>query len=345
MKKLLLTVLTLTAIAAFVHAQTLVSSFRNAEGLWGYLNEKGEIVIEPRFDNAGPFGSNGLALVKDPATKEFYYIRLNGEKLQLDCNPEKLKDFHNGRAIVVIGEKTGFIDSHGKLVIPANYVHVTHFSEDRAFAKDDAGKVFLIDETGKNIDLGDMVITGYNEFSEGLARVKIGELWGFADRSGKMVIEAKFEKVGNFQGGLVWARMAKGSAGYINKSGEYVIEAQYDVVQDFDPMSEMARVKKAKAWFYIDKNNNKLTVAADHFFDFSEGLLRADKVSAPGVYGFVNTKGDWVIEPKYESAGDFHFGLCRVRENGKWGLIDKAGNYLIEPQYDRLEDFVKIMNL
>jgi hypothetical protein len=60
-------------------------------------------------------------------------------------------------------------------------------------------------------------------FSEGLALVKIKGKYGFIDRSGGIAIKAQFENAESFSGGLacVWI---DGKLGYVDKAGKYVWE-------------------------------------------------------------------------------------------------------------------------
>lgn len=65
---------------------------------------------------------------------------------------------------------------------------------------------------------------------------------------------------------------------------------------------------------------------------FSEGLA---KVFVDAKAGFINEKGEIVIEPKFKDAGRFSESLAAVEfENGKWGYINKTGNVVIEPLFD-----------
>ena len=49
-------------------------------------------------------------------------------------------------------------------------------------------------------------------------------------------------------------------------------------------------------------------------------------------YGFVDTTGEWAIEPEFEFAGDFVDGLAVVAQDGKYGYIDSTGAVVIEPK-------------
>lgn len=51
-------------------------------------------------------------------------------------------------------------------------------------------------------------------------------------------------------------------------------------------------------------------------------------------FGYTNSDGDILIEPKYDFARVFIKNVARVKVNDKWGLIDKKGNYIFEPQFD-----------
>ena len=64
-----------------------VAAVQNEDGLWGYINEKGELVIPCSFSEATSF-ENGFAYVQfekgDPFTVERYAIDKDGEVV-LQC--------------------------------------------------------------------------------------------------------------------------------------------------------------------------------------------------------------------------------------------------------------------
>ena len=64
---------------------------------------------------------------------------------------------------------------------------------------------------------------------------------------------------------------------------------------------------------------------------FYEGLMKMQK---HGKWGFIDTTGQWVIEPRFEAAGYFSEGLSLAKKNGKYGFIDKTGEWVIKPQFD-----------
>lgn len=58
--------------------------------------------------------------------------------------------------------------------------------------------------------------------------------------------------------------------------------------------------------------------------------------------GFINEKGNKVIEFQFLKTSDFRNGLCRARKDEKWGYINKEGIYVIPPVYRNAEDFMRV---
>lgn len=71
---------------------------------------------------------------------------------------------------------------------------------------------------------------------------------------------------------------------------------------------------------------------------YSDGLaaVKTDKG-----WGFIDTDGNFAIEPKFEAVGAFSEGLCSaiVSSGEKWGYIDKNGNTVIDGAYTAAAEF------
>ncbi|MDE7414248.1 MAG: WG repeat-containing protein [Muribaculaceae bacterium] len=243
----------------------------------------------------------------------------------------KLENFSEGLASIMIGGKYGFIDKSGKLVIPAKYSVLDSFSEDLARVEI-GGKWGFVDKSGKLI-----IPAEYNyadSFSDGLAIVKIGGKWGVIDKSGKLVIPAKYDNAGDFSEGLADVKIGE-KWGFINKRGKLVIPAKYDYVSDFS--DGLARVEIGGKWGFIDKRG-KLVIPAEYdgCWKFSDGLAR---VEIGGKMGFIDKSGKLVIPAEYDYYWDFSEGLAGVEIGGKFGFIDKSGKLVIPAEYDYCDLF------
>ncbi len=70
--------------------------------------------------------------------------------------------------------------------------------------------------------------------------------------------------------------------------------------------------------------------------DFNEDLAG---VLVGDYWGFINTNGDFVIEPQYRNIRAFNDKLAAVQLNNKWGYIDTKGNMIIPAQYEDAKIF------
>ncbi|MCB0465039.1 MAG: WG repeat-containing protein, partial [Aequorivita sp.] len=55
--------------------------------------------------------------------------------------------------------------------------------------------------------------------------------------------------------------------------------------------------------------------------------------------GFINGKGEWVIQPAYDKVRAFNVGLAPVNEGKEWGFINEKGEKIIDIKYRDAEIF------
>jgi hypothetical protein len=157
-----------------------------------------------------------------------------------------------------------------------------------------------------------------------LFAVKVGGKYGYIDRTGKLVIQPQFEKVGHFQDGLAIAKSGE-RCGYIDTSGKFAIPP---VFEDCGGLSEgLARVKRDGKWGFLDASGKTVIPPRyDDAWNFSEGLA---SVKLRDKYGYIDKTGQMVISPSFKFAYPFSEGLASVM-SGKWfGYIDSKGNEVI----------------
>jgi hypothetical protein len=193
------------------------SAARFSEGLayaaigstWGYIDTNGDWAVGPFTRQANPSGtgatyasylspivfgagrfSSGLAPVSSvprAADAEWDYIDKTGNRA-FEGTFQEATEFSEGLAAVKVGDKWGFIDTQGRMVIEPQ------FYDDRSIWATEYW---------------------YTGFSEGLAPVSVGHFkWGYIDKSGNFVIEPQYLCT-SFYGGV--ARVAPGG---ISQEGE-----------------------------------------------------------------------------------------------------------------------------
>lgn len=243
---------------------------------------------------------------------------------------------------VRIGIFWGYINQNGQITIEPQYLAANDFSDNLALVSTEKGLKY-IDKTGSaafelNIENG-------KSFSEGLAGIKKNGKWGYIDLSGNIVIEPRFKIAEPFSEGLAVVSENGIKSGYIDLKGNYVIEPKYDMALPFSdgmayvyPDSEGADPNNKRAYIGHDGNVIFQPNLNGYNYDlFSEGLAmiyNRDNL----LYGYMNKKGEIVIETQFEKTMHFSEGLAAVQNNNTCQFIDVNGNIIIS---DRNYDFTR----
>lgn len=343
--KILLSFALVFLLCARLFSQTYVTQVKPVDSkTWGYANEKGEIIIKPQYEKCHKFSKDGLAPIYDTKNKQYYFINLQGEKLDTEVKDFKLIDrfgfdlesFNEGLIPIKQGDKWGYLSAGGKVAIPAKYDRVTGFNSGHGVAT--LNKNFIVlNTTGEEAPVEGSGVLDVREFSENLAPYRAADKnFGFVDTKGKIAIKPQFESVGYFKDGIAWAKTADGKVGYINTTGEWVIKPEFSTGKEFDKESGLAKVKKGDTWGYVNKQGEVTYVKdTDLWGDFADGLAEGRK---GGKVGFFNSSGEWVIQPQFDGSRGFKNGYAAAKKGDNWGVIDKKGNWVIEPKFDRVMD-------
>lgn len=219
------------------------------------------------------------------------------------------------------------------------------------FTSNVTGKIGYIDQTGKIIVRAQFEYTG--PFSEGLAVVRMGGKFGYIDETGALVIKPQFDAAYQFSEGLALIEI-NGRNGYIDKGGTVVIEPRFrpqDGLESLGFFSEGLALVEADQepgyghrLAYINKQGDlviKLSIGwgyGNGANRFHEGLAA---IRIDGKTGYIDKRGNQVINPQYNSASDFSEGLAVIEVDSKYGYVDKQGNQVIKPQFQSAEDFSK----
>lgn len=182
------------------------------------------------------------------------------------------------------------------------------------------------------------------EFSGRYAAVRIDSLWGYIDRNGNMVIAPLFNEAGDFVNGF--AVVARGNCidenclyGMIDQSGKIILPLQYEEVYDMTKEG-LALVKHPQNGYGYANRAGKITIPFQFkdAYSFSENTAA---VQADSLWGYIDTRGNYVISPQFYKAGKFSGDMAPAADNlGLWGYIDKTGKWIISPRFHFANPFV-----
>ncbi len=120
-----------------------------------------------------------------------------------------------------------------------------------------------------------------------------------------------------------------------NDEVEWLIVPKFSSGRDFSE-GLAAVYNNGKYGFINDRGDTVIDFQYDAVLNFSEGLA---SVVINRKFGFINTKGEAIIEPQFEWVGEFSEGLASVKRGKLYGFISKDGEISIEPQFDNVKSF------
>lgn len=282
------------------------------DGKEGYINRAGCVIIPFQYDAAGEFG-DARALVQ--VGKAEGIIDMRGRWVLAPGRYDALCGYSEGRCAFRRGERWGFLNTDGNVVIPAIYREASFgvgfvFSEGLCQVKNEAGDRVYIDREGTvRIKLhaewdGDAFYGGLARVSKFISAISAsaggpldcytlpyGYVYGYISKDGRVAIEPRFGTAGRFSEGLAAVTMTHD--GLLSENGE--------IIDEWSPDPEIAE--------------------------------------PPPAWGFINPKGEVVIPMVYEKAKHFCEGLAPVMQGGKWGYIDHTGRKVIGAGFEDAEMF------
>ncbi len=275
-------------------------------GYWGVLNQKGEQVIPIIYDEVKYLKND----VKNLFLASFYH------------------------------PQSGYVDNRGNVIANAQYIDAYPYQGGFARVQHRNGKWMYLNSKGKAIT--SLKFQETRSFSENLAAVKIDDLWGFIDTTGKIVIKPRFLSVSNFCEGKAVARIATKSylgglfghnsrTGYIDRNGQFIIKPKFSYCRSFS--KNRAVVCKRKRYMVINQEGKSVTGKRFHgiepFNEYNLAVVRG----RDGREGLINRNGKTVVSRReYDKIYEFSEGYAAVQTGREFGYIDTTGTLCITPE-------------
>lgn len=330
MKKILFTVMALTLAALFAFTPAMgetapegtyqaigafhegLAAVQTADGLWGYIDTTGAVVIPCEWEEAGDF-SFGVARVR----KDRLY---------------------------------GYIDASGKQVIPCEWGYATEIARDGMLCVGEAiyaHSFQIMNVKGEIVgsDWWEQTFPPY--FSEGLAAVSKDNLDGYIDTTGELVIPCQFRLGNAFHHGYAIVYGDDGLLFFIDKTGAPAFPDlphanQADAFRE-DGIGFLRFPDGTSA--YINTDGEIICSLPEGYYSragFSEGLSGVGTVNEDGEYvdAYMNTSGEIVISGLECAQFRFHNGRVPImNENWKYGVMDTTGTVVYPCELDEEAEF------
>jgi hypothetical protein len=160
---------------------------------------------------------------------------------------------------------------------------------------------------------------------------------GYKNIKGEIIVKPIYKNASVFNQGLAIVSTDKGWT-VINNKGNQIVEFGGIPGAIYSNLEyKYIRHKKNDKWGFIDRKGNVIIdYQYDDTKDFNEGLA---PVKIENKWGFINIKNKLIIKPTYENVQLFSDSLAAIQINEKWGFIDKKGSIIVEVKYTSVYSF------
>ncbi len=224
--------------------------------------------------------------------------------------------------------KYGFVNSKSDTVIKCIYDEAFQFSEGLALIRTLLGTK-LIDTLGNIYELDQLTLDGKFDFFNGTpSRAKIWKNQ-YINKNGKVIIDIDYKYASPFTDGVALvANIEEGKFKYgvINKSGELIIDCKFGDIEFFEK-NILKLYQKGKGYCLY---NTKTKLFSEWFSTINIFVDGIATVRQKSKWGFINTKLELIIPPRYYFATNFlnDKAIVDIDGNGIYYYIDYKGNIL-----------------
>lgn len=303
---------------------------------WGYIDNKGDIVIKPQYDYARDFEDNGLAVVEVRGKSG---VINESNNFIVEPKYETITGFSEGLAQVVDNGVFKVIDEEGKILTPKGYSYIGSYNEGRAIFYDmnAEGKVLYgyLDTRGQEVI--PLKYESASDFKEGKAVVKIRDnQYALIDVNGNILKTYNYAFVGDLGDGLLaFKESTGGDFGFIDESGNIVIVPQYTGVQAFEEGRAVVNTSEdfKNKYGLIDKKGN--FIIKPDYNDVNllgEGMVAVGKAidtEKPYIgskYAIADINGKFLTGFIYNNVSEYKDGLASASDDKSTFFIDRTGN-------------------
>jgi hypothetical protein len=268
-------------------------------------------------------------------------------KLVLDYTYQKILDFKDGYAIVMLNGKFGLISKIGQQIIEPVYDFPKAELQCGVITfKYGFGPVIIFYTTGKPVMPMVYGMTGLLPCQQ---RITYGHYqYGMLNFSGDTILPFKFTSARLVPEGFCIASKADKSGynslyGLYDLNGKQVLPHVFESIDDF--YCGRAIVKKNGKYGIIDESGKELFYyeygRMERFYNDYAMVYTSHKNGEIKV-GIIDRSGREVVPAIYQRIGEVYSyseGMDAIAQNPKYGLVDIAGKGVIPFKYDEIKTF------
>ncbi len=301
---------------------------------YGAIDKTGKLVIPAVYDEINDFNEGFAAIYhfQEMLVDEEYgssyrkgkYGLINkSNALIVDTIYDFVGYFEEGKATVRNEGKMGILNGQGKLIVPIEFEEISTFSEGLAIVGKYMDENELEYRYGFINEKGELLIdfkfTYAYEFNQGIAMVErdhSGVSYNLIDKTGKYLLDKNYYDI---------SELGEDSI-YILQNDDYLGGAYKIGTGNLTPTGYEDLNYLGNGFFYVEEtengdgaiiSKNQIAKVASYFTNIEAGIddhfvaeVITDTSTEAETYlitkmGIINSKGQWIVAPKYDSISSF----------------------------------------
>jgi len=271
-----------------------------------------------------------------------------------------LQKYFRGVFIAELNSMWGVISPDDHVIVDFKYDEIRHFNNDSLkylwepipyFKVRLKNKWGVIDSVGNKVvkiafDDVEYIGNKNNVHFKTIIDYK-NTLYGVINRSGKIVLQPKYEQIGEFKNGFARVKLKRRCWNFIDSNMRQLSEDCYVKVRDFS--ENAAAVKTSKGWGLID-GAGRFIITAKYYDvgDFSEGFTKVKMYKPAKLFGLIksyryyvlmNKQGKIVLKTKSSLCSDVKNNNLTIFNNWKYQLITTKGKKVLPSKYKQITEY------
>ena len=294
-----------------------------SNNLYGFFDTLGNQRIPFHYRAASSF-NEGLAVVGvdiDSTLVQYGFID-HDDNMVIAPQYDYAFPFYEGFSVVKKYERYGMINRQNKEVFPIKYEILTSMFEGRIFAGDDDGLAMYDNHFKQLTEPRYTYLVGK---TEGRILVMRDDKYGFLDDNGNEIIPCQYDQAGLFDQGRAYVSL-NGKWGIIDTKGKIILPIEYDNSgyrgEAYRYHDGLALIEKDNRYGYCDMEGRPVIWPCfENAYQFTDGLAPV----CLGLWGYIDTKGDFFISPIFDMASPFEYGRSEVIYQGEIHKMNTEG--------------------
>ncbi len=296
------------------------------EGHVGMLNQSGEEVVQPRFDDLKVLDSTLIAVMTN---NQWMVINLNG-KVVLKPGYERVKALSKNYLAYTRNQKWGLVDVNGILIAEPRFDNISILKQDYFLTKKDELFGLMMKD---GMEVIEPKATEINIFNENLFFYKSEKKWGAVDRSGTPVLATIYQRFSKISDDFLKLVADQKTYLFSLKNNQVITGGQFNA---YYPLTNRYVICKQmrKLGLIDDEGNMILPVNFNEIQTYSENFFR---VNLNGRWGIVDIENQVIIPFDFDYISPMKGSYCVVIRNRKMGIANFKGEVVVAPDFDRIE--------